>query len=364
MAGRRRTVLLVFALCLVGAVPTGAFATPASPASDTVRVGDVQIDPDDVVLGATLHANGNATWRVTYRMRLATENETAAFEEFAADVRRNPAEYTSGFERRMGATAAAAANATGREMRVTDVSVDATTRQLPQSYGVVTYRFTWTNFAAVDGPRLRAGDALAQLFLDDETTLIVEWPAAYRATTVDPQPTDRRENAVVWEGPLEFTAGQPTLVATSAPASPASTESEPATGPSPALLAAGALVLLACAGGAFYALRRTDRFGSTAADAGADASDEEASTAATDSGGGEADGEASDEPPAELLSNEERVLRLLETNGGRLKQQQVVQELGWTDAKTSQVIGDLRDAGDIETFRIGRENVVRLTEGE
>nr|WP_242493394.1 hypothetical protein [Haloarcula hispanica] len=65
-------------------------------------------------------------------------------------------------------------------------------------------------------------------------------------------------------------------------------------------------------------------------------------------------------PPAELLSNEEQVLQLLESNGGRLKQQQVAGELDWTDAKTSQVIGGLRDEDKVETFRIGRENVVTL----
>jgi hypothetical protein len=38
----------------------------------------------------------------------------------------------------------------------------------------------------------------------------------------------------------------------------------------------------------------------------------------------------------------------------------VVQELDWTDAKTSQVVGNLREDGDVEVFRIGRENVLAL----
>jgi len=367
MLDRRRIRLLVLALIVAAAIPTGTVAAQPATTNETVTVGDVEINPDDVVLGVSLHADGNATWRVTYRMRLTTENETDAFEDLAADVRRSPAEYTSGFERQMGATALAAENATGREMRVTNVTIDAETRQLPQSYGVITYRFTWTNFAAVDGPRLRAGDALSQLFLDAETTLLVEWPEAYHATTIDPQPTDERENAAVWEGPLEFTAGQPTLLVTTASTSSGQPTSS---GPSPALLVGGALVLIACIGGALYLHRRTDVVGTASVDsegrpAGTDAgtiedepTTEEASTEAKESTGTE----ESTEPPEELLSNEERVLRLVETHGGRMKQQQVVQELGWTDAKTSQVIGYLREAGDIETFRIGRENVVRLPE--
>ncbi|GGN09771.1 helix-turn-helix transcriptional regulator [Halarchaeum nitratireducens] len=367
MPDRRWIRLLVLALVVAAAIPTATVASPPATASETVTVGDVEIDPDDVVLGVSLHADGNATWRVTYRMRLSTENETDAFEELAADVRGSPAEYTSGFERQMRATALAAENATGREMRVTNVSVDAETRQLPQSYGVITYRFTWTNFAAVDGPRLRAGDALSQLFLDAETTLLVEWPEAYHATAVDPQPTDERENAVIWEGPLEFTAGQPTLLATTASTS---SRRPTSSGPSPALLAGGALVLLACVGGALYLYRRGDADDTASVESGgpspgpATGTGESERTAEKASTNAEESTRAAEstEPPEELLSNEERVLRLVETHGGRMKQQQVVQQLGWTDAKTSQVIGDLREAGDIETFRIGRENVVRLPE--
>ena len=43
-----------------------------------------------------------------------------------------------------------------------------------------------------------------------------------------------------------------------------------------------------------------------------------------------------------------------------MKQQEVAEALEWTDAKTSQVVGDLRDAGDLESFRLGRENVLTL----
>jgi uncharacterized membrane protein len=43
-----------------------------------------------------------------------------------------------------------------------------------------------------------------------------------------------------------------------------------------------------------------------------------------------------------------------------MKQQDVVSELGWTEAKTSQVVGSLRDEGKLESFRLGRENVLTL----
>jgi len=77
-----------------------------------------------------------------------------------------------------------------------------------------------------------------------------------------------------------------------------------------------------------------------------------------------ADGGKPNGPPPELLSNEERVLRLLEDRGGRIKQQEVVSELEWTEAKTSQVVSGLREDGAIDVFRIGRENVLALPEDD
>ena len=67
-----------------------------------------------------------------------------------------------------------------------------------------------------------------------------------------------------------------------------------------------------------------------------------------------------DTPPEDLLSNEERVLQLLQENGGRMKQKQVAEQLDWTAAKTSQVVGGLRDDDEVDSFRLGRENVLTL----
>jgi len=64
------------------------------------------------------------------------------------------------------------------------------------------------------------------------------------------------------------------------------------------------------------------------------------------------------------LSNEEQVLRLVESNGGRMKQKRVAEELGWTAAKTSQVVTGLRDDGELDGFRLGRENVLSLPDYE
>ncbi|WP_135364935.1 helix-turn-helix transcriptional regulator [Halosimplex halophilum] len=320
------------------------------------------VDPDVVVMRATVDENGTAAWTVEFRVRLDDENTTEAFESVRADVRENPSSFTDQFATGMRRTVASAENRTGREMALEGVRVAATREQLPQEYGVLTYRFTWTNFAATDGDRLRIGDSLSGFFLDGESSLVLGWPAGYEPESVTPDPDETGNGSATWRGPADFGSNEPRVVA--APAGG---------GPPTAAVAAALLLLVAAAGAVGWLYRSRDGVpigGATGTDPSSGASGAAADQNGAADGAGDAaeetdDGEAaddSDEPPAELLSNEERVIRLVEDNGGRIKQQQIASEFDWTDAKTSQVVGTLREEDAVETFRIGRENVVALPE--
>ncbi|WP_321168222.1 DUF4897 domain-containing protein [Halorubrum sp. JWXQ-INN 858] len=379
---------------------------PRSAVGVEFAVGEV--DPDDVLLGIDLDGEGNAEWTIEYRTRLDTDDDEAAFEELRRDIEADPEAYTVEFADRMSATAEGASTATGREMAISDMRVDAERRQLPREYGIVTYTFQWSNFAAVDGDRIAAGDAIDGLFLDDASELRIGWPDDRALVEATPSPTETRETAVVWRGPTSFAEGQPRAVLDSAAATDTGAgddqgtdgESAPASdgAVSSTMVAVFAVVLLVVAGtyvarrgwiGPIGRIDRSDRSGDDATDtrvgSGAvaadtnDASDEDdtddttAEVDATDAADG--DDAADDEDVAdtqtagpfgdvdpELLSNEEQVLRLIEANGGRMKQKRVAEELDWTAAKTSQVTKGLREEGDLVGFRLGRENVLALPE--
>jgi uncharacterized membrane protein len=72
--------------------------------------------------------------------------------------------------------------------------------------------------------------------------------------------------------------------------------------------------------------------------------------------------DADDDIDEALLSDEERVLRLLEGNGGRMKQANIVTETGWSNAKVSQLLSGMHDDDEIQKLRIGRENLIALPE--
>ena len=331
---------------VVTALVFGVVLTTAgfgSAGAVTATVGQTEPAPDDVVLRIDLTPDGIADWTVEHRIRLDDENTTDAFESFRADVESNESLIADPFERRMETTVAAAADETGRGMVVRNVTVDATRRQLPQEYGIVTYRFTWEGFAESNETTLRAGDALAGFFLDERTTLLVTYPADHRVVTVAPSPDERRERTVVWTGPIDFGPGEPSLVV-ERDATTQTTDDGAGTGGSGALWLALAVVLLGALGAAGWIVRRRS------------SGEPDADEAAT--------GTSRPEPTEDLLSNEERVLTLLDEHGGRVKQREVADALDWTDAKTSQVVTSMRDDGRIESFRLGRENVLVLPDDE
>lgn len=362
--------LLVAASIGVGTATAGTGATPNGAAVDRTQLDgtaleQTDIDPDDILLSVAVAANGTATWTIEYRTELTTDEDVQAFETIADEIAADPSEYESRFEDRMNTTADEAAASTAREMSITGMTVSADRRELPREYGVVTYEFQWQGFATNEGDSLVIGDAIEGMFLDEDTRLLVSWPESYALETASPNPTETRDQSVMWAGPTEFGSGQPQIVT-------AERGLVSAIGPLGGLAAAAVVLALLAGGIRFYRRRRgDDAEGTVSEPAAADSTGGAAAGGTAGQAGNKTDtakaddtDEADDAIDPELLSNEEQVIKLLEQNGGRMKQQAVAEELGWTDAKTSQVTKGLREEGDLDGFRLGRENVLSLPEDD
>lgn len=368
----------------VAILPPPATDGPAGPTDGDTRN---QVETDNVRLTVDVLANGSAGWTVEYQTVLDNENTTAAFESLQDDIRQNRSAYSERFAERIRTTVRAAENATGREMSATNFGVETRIEQVgcpsPNGCGVITYTFRWQGFARVEdgGDRLVIGDAIEGFFLDQDTRLEIGWPEDYARVEVAPEPDGSSTNAVLWRGSsTDFVSGEPTVVVgrDASPTTDGGTNGGDGTTPTttegdatesggiPLIPIAAVIVLLVLAGG--IALWRQGALGDVGPTGGAEDADPSGvgGTVSPDTGGGEGGGAVDQEDAdqieidQELLSNEEQVLKLLEAREGRLKQQEVVTELGWTEAKTSQVISGMREDGSIDTFRLGRENVVTL----
>jgi len=411
-------LLLVLSGAVVAAGTAGSDGFGSASQSGSVERFE-RADPG-LVVTVQLRENGDARWHVTHRYAVNGSNETRAFEQFASEV--TAGERDIGVSRDTFVEFAAAANATtARDMQIRDANWTSST--VENGTGTVTYSFTWTNFGRVDGDTVYVGDAFRSPDgtwfprLYDGQRLVIRPPSALNIVGTPPDKgLDQR--ALVWDGYREFEPGYLSVVlerpsggtvTTTDPRSNTTTPENPVPdeeGLSPFLLGVGFALLLVFVGAGSYFLARwqtnqdddgagavpeasdggsppgaaesSDSGSATAAGAsaatdgddagvpGSAAVDEHAgvvddATAGAAAAAATEDGE-DDGIDEALLSDEERVLRLLEGNGGRMKQANIVSETGWSNAKVSQLLSGMHEDDDIQKLRIGRENLIALPE--
>jgi len=339
MASRASAVLLVLLLVVSPAVA----ATPTLAGTGAVAQTTTPQQPvnEQTAFRLQLRQNGDAAWRITDSYALEDDNDTAAFETLAGSFVDRQAD--TGWEQSFRDASRGAAAATGREMTITNVSRDYT---VSEDSGRLVLEFTWTNFARVNGSRIFVQDAFnttqgtwfSQLYEDQ--VLVISPPPGYAVTSAPP--TDIDDGSLRFEGPQTFEPGYLDIVYQGDGPGPVGPQSGV-----PLWLGAGIVLVLGLAAAVTYLNRRRDL-----PSIGGGGSEEDAGGAAT------APDDGVDDVDVELLSDEERVERLLTENGGRMKQARIVKETGWSNAKVSQLLSSMDEADRIDKLRIGRENLI------
>ncbi|MDS0296492.1 helix-turn-helix transcriptional regulator [Halogeometricum luteum] len=394
-----RISALAVALLLVlsGVVPAAAAATDAESGAPRVEEPGAAVSPQvdgpfdgdpRTVIRIGLGDDGDASWRVEMHYRFDSPNESDAF-------RRLGEEYVDGdtdvgvradlFER----IAARTSEATGREMEIRNATYDYSIDG-EAGTGTLAVEFVWTNFLRqMENGDLALGDAFRLpseasgepeswlSLLGEDQRLYVETPPGYATNTTSIEVL-QRNNAIILDGPSTF-EGEDALVVTYRPTN----ITDPGGIPWTLVVGGGVLVaLLVLLAVVLFRWRSGtgDESGSGTGGGGGrpggptpDASGGttnggvDAGTAAAGEGVGAAPAseEAEAEEPAvdlSLLSDEERIEHLLERNGGRMKQANIVAETDWSDAKVSQLLSAMADEGRVDKLRLGRENLISLPE--
>lgn len=329
-------------------------------------------ETDNTVTRIEVSENGSARWTIQIRTRLDTDEQVDEYTAFQARFRNDTARYLDPFRERMQGVVSNAANATGREMRVTNFTATTHIQEVPRRWGIVTYKFTWTNFAAQTSGTLVVGDVFqGGWFIAANDTLQIKAPTNYEITHVDPEAASRDEGVVTWDGRKDFADKRPHVVftpsanqeaTTAGPDTSTQTSSTPEVGTPFGKSNLG--VVLGIVGFsivgllAFTVYRRRDSRGDPDQPVTADAEKNPTTEtpAATDH---ETPSEDSASTTA-VMTDEERVLNLLDVNGGRMRQTAIAEEFDWSASKTSRVVGKLADEGEVEKLQLGRENLVAL----
>lgn len=326
----------------------------------------------------------DAQWEVSVRYALADQTEIGAFETTGerfldGEVGPDPALF-EGFARE-------ASRNVDRTMRIENVGREVIVHEDPSEFdvaegdtvavGELRLTFTWTAFLGTDGENLVLGDALTTpegtwlRSLAEGQTLQVATPEGYAVTGTPGSTVQIRDNAVTIEGPRTFAADE-RVVVVYAPAG--------AVGPPWQMLTAAIVIAALLIAGSVvgYQRRGSDENGvptpngsdeggvrqtngdADGASSGSATSDAESETADGAEPVSEDEEDEEEEEDRSLLSDEERVERLLADNGGRMRQADIVTETGWSDAKVSQLLSAMADEERVEKLRLGRENLISL----
>jgi uncharacterized membrane protein len=383
----RALVVCCLVVAVLAGVPlTSAQSTPTEESRETTLI-------------VALEDDGDARWTVETRLPLSGPNETQGFRELGTryvDGEVQSATAPETFRR----IATQVGEETGRQMAIENASrswrivndtsevpgttaeatvtetttVDTTpaettaTETALNRTGVLSFSFTWTNFARTEENQVVVGDAFQTSDrwlpgLRAGQTLILRAPENHSITSAS---VGHTRETVRWKGPTSFdgSALQATFTSTNgtrtSPAGPADPELPISL---EGLLAIVAAILLA--GVAYGVARRSARSGETVdgESTTTETTSQQPSTADETRAAG-----TSEDPFAgvdeDLLSDEERIERHLEAAGGRMKQAEIVDRTGWSNAKVSQVLSQMDEDGRVEKLRIGRENLISLPDGD
>ncbi|MFA4957384.1 MAG: MarR family transcriptional regulator [Candidatus Methanoperedens sp.] len=264
--------------------------------------------------------NGSAIWNVEYRTLLTTKGDFDSFENYSKQLK---SVYIPEFMELMQRSASEAASATARDMVARDFTGNTSIQSTPTGkYGIVSFSFTWTNFATLNP--LNIGDVFAGgLYLSKDNTLIIKYPSGFTVEEVTPKP-DQSRDELIWYGLRSFGAKEPRIIF-SKPAFPWGTA---------AIIVAAITAIIATG---FYFIKRRKENKNIAQLV-----------------------ENMEITEIDMMDVEERILKILKEGGGELYQSQIGRQLNLPKSSVSSALNQLHEKKLIIKIKKGRENLIRL----
>ena len=242
------------------------------------------------------------------------------------------------FQQKVTALVAAAATQTHRQMSVDNDTFQTSTTITSSDSKTTEYMFTWQNISKTENGRLITGDVFSvsgffnQLYGDGALQII--YPANYTLESVTPTPDERDDSTqtLQWLGTQFFVAEQPSIILV------AQDQASANSGQQPYLLigsVSAVVAAVAVAGWFFLVYRRRKQ------------SSKELPVAST---------------MTLLETEEEKVIRVLRSNGGSAYQSAITEQCRFSKAKTSQLLTALEAKGVVRRYKKGRDKIVNLNE--
>lgn len=369
---RRILVSLAVAIVVLGGVgipildlPSQSTPPGEEPTQQRVELAQIE-EANETQFRITVSENGDVRWTVEYRQRITDEQEIEDFKQYADRFNTERTETFTDFQQRADRLTADGAQITDREMNASDFQREARYSEISRN-GIIEMSFRWEGFAEQNGEQLIVSDVFDGGFviLEDQRLRIERGEnVAFDSLSPDPDQVESSGESspgewAEWSGYREFEPGEIDVRFSPPDATPTDPDDgtsadgdEPSTGEGgsglllPLMLVF--ILLLGTGGTAVWYRRSQSERGDTAA------------SAETPTQTNEQAGVGQHLESEQLLSDEDRVLKLLEESGGRMRQVSIVEETEWSKSKVSMLLSEMEDEGEISKLRVGRENIVSL----
>ena len=268
-----------------------------------------------------IHAsdNNSATWIITQVLDVNATIDT-----------------WEGFQQKISNIVEAALDTTNREMAIEPESIQMETVISWETQSKTTeYRFKWLNFSTTENSELHFGDVfqVPEFFshLYGDGALQITYQPNYTVISVSPTPNNQDDalQTLEWYRTQDFINGNPSITLNGKDQS----GNDVSWSQSILIAAVSAIAVVAAIIGVYVVRRNKQKAVPTA----------RTSTALTE-------------------SDEEKILKVIQSSGGSLNQTAIAEQCRFSKAKTSQLLSELERKGVIKRFKKGRDKIVMLTE--
>ena len=274
-----------------------------------------------ITYSVQINTDGSALWKITN------------FSDINASV-----DTFCDFQDKISNLVDSASSVTYRDMTVDENSVQINTTISADSK-TTEYSFLWQNFSELEGNQLVFGDVFqvngffSQFYGD--AAIQISYPQTFSVKSVTPTPYQRNDAAktLEWARTQDLVIGKTEIILTSAPLNDNSSQNQvqlfTIIG-----VAVAVGVTLSLVGFFIFKRQKTLRLKAVVTLA----------------------------EPAELETEEGKILKLLKSSGGSMRQSDIVDQSRFSKAKTSQLLAILERNGNITRYKKGRDKIVNLTE--
>jgi uncharacterized membrane protein len=263
-----------------------------------------------------LRSDGSAVWTITQ-----FSNTNATIETF--DV----------FQQKVFDLVDSAAYLTHREMTVDENSLQINTTISSESK-TTEYTFVWQNFSIVQSNQLSFGDVFQvnNFFehLYSDAALKLTYPMDFNVESISPAPYERQDSAELmkWSRTQDLVTNKVNVVLTSDSQDGKSLSNDwQLYAIVIAVFATG--VILAVLGFFMFKIQKNNSASVTTAE-------------------------------SPFMSEEDKIIKLLKSAGGSMRQSEITEQLRFSKAKTSQLLAALEKKGSITRYKNGRDKIVTL----